>query len=442
MRKGGKPRAGVRPIGVGMLFTSLLLSIPVPPTGAQAAGETARPQGEAEIDAALAEARIGNLRPSEMLLGRADLGPATHLLKAQYSAALLREADMKASLAAYFSAGDDHPARMSRARSIAASSAFAAGDYREAAAQASALLSTAPVIPDDERKGFERLAAIASLLADASPQKVVTIGNGAPTPITRDKVGLIRIAMDAGAHTQEAVIDTGANLSVASASAASKMGLRIIEGHARVGNSVGTDVGVRLGIADRLEFAGAQLRNVVFLVMEDEALTFPVPGGYRIDAIIGLPVLRAIGRFRFTRNDFRIEPAAQQAAQPQNLRLIGSDPYVVVTIAGHDHPLFLDSGANLSSLFYRYGAEHPEWQVGDAAKGSRGGAGGVQQVESVSLKNLPLRLGALEKTVPAIGLSKTSDEGKERAYGVFGADLITVFDNVLIDFTAMRMDAQ
>ena len=442
MRKGAKRGAGVRHIGVALLFTSLLLSIPVPPIGAQAAGETASGLGEAEIDAALAEAQIGNLRPSELLLGRADLGPATHLLKAQYSAALLREADMKASLATYFSAGDDHPARLSRAHSIGASSAFAAGDYREAAAHASALLSAGSTMPEEERKGFERLAAIANLLAQAPSQQVVTIGNGAPTPIARDKVGLIRIAIDAGSYRQDAVIDTGANMSVASASAASKMGLRIIEGHARVGNSIGTDVAVRLGIADRLEIAGAQLRNVVFLVMEDEALTFPVPGGYRIDAIIGLPVLRAIGRFRFTRSDFRIEPAAKQPAQPQNLRLIGSDPYVVATIAGYDHPLFLDSGANLSSLFHRFGAEHPEWQGGDADKSRRGGAGGVQQVESVSLNNLPLRLGAIERTVPAIGLSESSDEGKERAYGVFGADLITMFDSVVIDFTAMRVDAQ
>ena len=55
---------------------------------------------------------------------------------------------------------------------------------------------------------------------------------------------------------------------------------------------------IRVGIADRLTIAGATLRNVPFLIIDDAQLTFPVPGGYDIKAIIGLPVMRALGRMR------------------------------------------------------------------------------------------------------------------------------------------------
>ena len=41
------------------------------------------------------------------------------------------------------------------------------------------------------------------------------------------------------------------------------------------------------------------LRNVAFLIIDDSQLTFPqVPGGYDIKAIVGLPVMRALGRMR------------------------------------------------------------------------------------------------------------------------------------------------
>ena len=46
---------------------------------------------------------------------------------------------------------------------------------------------------------------------------------------------------------------------------------------------------MRIGVADRLEIAGTVLRNVPFLIIDDEHLTFPLPGGYDIRAIIGLP---------------------------------------------------------------------------------------------------------------------------------------------------------
>lgn len=51
--------------------------------------------------------------------------------------------------------------------------------------------------------------------------------------------------------------------------------------------------------AERLEFAGVTLANVAFLVLDDAQLEMPLPGGYKIDAIVGFPVLRMLDRITF-----------------------------------------------------------------------------------------------------------------------------------------------
>ena len=43
---------------------------------------------------------------------------------------------------------------------------------------------------------------------------------------------------------------------------------------------------MRVGLADRLELAGPTLRQVPFLVLEDQQLEMPHPVGYHIEAIM------------------------------------------------------------------------------------------------------------------------------------------------------------
>ena len=122
-------------------------------------------------------------------------------------------------------------------------------------------------------------------------------------PARTDRVGLPRIDVAVNGQAVEAMFDTGSSLSVLSAATARRLGVTVIDGESRVGNGVQGTVAVRLGIADRLEIAGTILRNVPFLIIDDSQLTFPIPGGYEISAIIGVPVMRVLGRMR-------MEPAA------------------------------------------------------------------------------------------------------------------------------------
>ncbi len=117
--------------------------------------------------------------------------------------------------------------------------------------------------------------------------------------ITRDRAGMTVATMLINGREQASVLDTGAVFSVVPQSTADRLQLSAVASTARTGSSTGSSVETRLAVADRIEFGDTVLRDALFMVVPDEGLRFP--DGYRIDAIIGLPVMRALDRLEFVR---------------------------------------------------------------------------------------------------------------------------------------------
>ena len=425
----------------GLLVSTMLAAAPA--VSEPAPGVDAAIPGDDIVLQALDAASTGDLGPVQRLLSGITLHAAERaLLEAQEAAALLREAEARASLQRYFDSGDADPRRLQHARRLCAAGSFFAGHYTQAADCASSFLAASGTDSGREREGLERLVRIARLLSNEPRQRVDSRGSGAPVQTARDKVGLIRTRAATAAAAEEAVLDTGANLSVASASAARRLGLRMIEGDAAVGNSLGRGVDVRLAVAERLEVAGAVLSNVVFLVMDDEALTFPVPGGYRIDVIIGLPVLRALRRLTFGPGEtLRLPPADESAHGPANLRVAGSDLFLVAQVGGEEHPFFLDTGANASSLSARFAAEHPVLAGSPGEEVRRAGAGGGVKVRNNRVEQVAIRVADTLAIAPSLRVQTQPVPGEESRYGVLGADLLRMFQSVTMDFDRMRLEA-
>jgi len=393
------------------------------------------------ISEALDRARTGDLAPIRRLLGRKALTPVLrHLFEARLHASNLNDAAAKAALARYFAGGDRDLTRVRQAHEIGASTAFAAGRYADAARHGAQVVARPEGLHPKQIDGIRRLAEIASLLA-ASPGQRLERREEKSTAIFRDQAGLIRTRITSGEATEEAILDTGANLSVASVSAAGRMGLRMLDGVSTVGNSVGTQAEVRVGIADRLDIAGARLRNVVFLVIDDKTLEFP--GGYRIDTIIGFPVMRALGRLSFGPGDtLKVGGARGSGVKASPLRMVGNMPYVVATIENSEHPLVLDSGATNSVLHHRFALARPDLKVADSGKIDRtAGAGGIKEVrvghypklsaiiggERVELKDMPVEIGA--KSEP------------DESFGVIGIEILNLFGRFTVDFDRMTFEA-
>jgi hypothetical protein len=243
-------------------------------------------------------------------------------------------------------------------------------------------------------------------------------------------------------QAQEAVVDTGANLSVLSRDTARRMGIQIAEAETRVSNGVQGTVGVRIGVADRVEIAGTVLRNVPFLIIDDENLTFPLPGGYDIRAIIGLPVLRALGRFRIEHEGrFAVLPADGAAGSESNLHASGNDLFADVAIGGRNVPLHLDTGANQTTLSALYAAANPAAVAGLQAEERRSAsAGGMRSAPVATWRDAPIGLAGRALVLPSLPVNLPAEGPQPRFNGTLGSNALRAFQSYTIDFTTMRLE--
>jgi hypothetical protein len=284
------------------------------------------------------------------------------------------------------------------------------------------------------------MATLADQLANATPQHVDVYTPKTGT-VTRDKVGLPRSHAFINGKSQEVVLDTGANLSVVSLSTAHKLDLRLLDGTASVGSASRQAVASRIGVADHVDFAGLSLSHVAFLVLDDEQLNMPVPGGYQIDAILGFPVLRQLQRLEFTAKG-QLLPSRSTASPTDdgNLRMAGSDLYVDVMLDDLPVAMHLDSGGASSSLSSRFASEHPAVVRGLKSKQEHvAGAGGARVRQSASWPQVRVRIGDQQTVLPVLTIS-LSDAGNIKEPNVLGGDILQSFDHWTIDFPRMQFE--
>lgn len=418
------------------LLAALLMMLVTSTYGAAARAEASTPlrdlfDAASEGDFAGLEAALPTLSSDWAQLARARL------------AAGRLDEDNALSLADAFLGGTEKGCEAIPAQAIIADAAFASARYVRAVAAARThrelLQRCQGAAPHVE--GAAMMERLADRLAPAPPQRVAAFAP-ASTPYTRDKAGLPRSQVSINGHLQEAVLDTGANLSVVSASTAKRLGLRPL-GSANVGSSSRAAVSVQVAMADRLEFAGLDLANVAFLVLDDAQLQMPLPGGYGIDAIIGFPVFRAMKRVRFDHGGTLLpEPGTRNPERVRNLFLAGSDLFVDVRVGGIPAQLHLDSGGNNSSLSPAFAQAHPQVLHGLPRSRQRlAGAGGAAERgialwpqvrvdvgdHSVVLPSLPVALGA-------------SGDARARGQGVLGNDVLNAFDHWTLDLEHMRLE--
>lgn len=395
------------------------------------------------VDALMEAAARGETAPLERALAdRATSPDLRALLRAALAAGRFDPAAVRDPALRRLAAGRD-PALRRAALGILTSASFAAGDYAETA-RAGRLLTEALNAAGmaEEAAGTERTWRLAALLAPHGRPGIAGAVRAGSIEAERDRVGLTRIGVNVNGQPQVAVFDTGANLSVLSASAAQRLGVRIEAGEVAVGNGVQSTVATRIGIAPRVEIAGTVLTNVAFLIIDDAALTFPqVPGGYAIPAIIGMPEMRALGRVRIEQAGRLVvlPPEETTVAAPANLHAAGNDLFADVSVDGQIWPLHLDSGADRTSLTARYAAAAPQ-RVASLQTSQAGfaSAGGMTVRRFATWPNAPVSVAGRSLTLPALQIGLPGGP-EARFNGVLGSDVLRRFESYTLDFRTMRL---
>jgi hypothetical protein len=312
------------------------------------------------------------------------------------------------------------------------------GLYREAAEALTEALQLTPA-DDPGREGNENTQALMLSLSDAPPE-TVEFGTDVPTKAARNKVGSWNVPVQVNGFTGQWIFDTGAGLSTLSESEAKRMGLAVRESRAWVGGSTDKRSPLHVAIARELQFGAAHVRNVVFLVLSDESL-YLAPVHYQIDGILGLPVIRALGRVGISiAGDVRVHAGAVAPTGPPNLFFDGDSSIVEVDHGQRHLQMHLDTGANDTTLYPSFldALSREETARIRSKREKIAGAGGAIQIRTGVVPALRLEIVGTPVSLKKVSMLPEQPKGEKRFRdGVVGMDAL--WNGFLLDFDAMRL---
>jgi predicted aspartyl protease len=273
------------------------------------------------------------------------------------------------------------------------------------------------------------------------PPQTTTISSETQIAYRRDLAGLMNIPVGFADSTYYFIFDTGANLSVITESYARKSNLRMLNVKFKVRAITGLQVHASLGIADELKLGNISVKNAVFMVFPDSALSF-ARGVYTIKGIIGFPIIEQLQEIRINKNAMTIP----QTAIDRNIRNFGVDELLpVITVAYNTDTLAFtfDTGAQFTFLnepFY-----HDYKTLVDTAGYSFemqiGGAGGVAKSRAFRLSQIPITVAGQAALLKDVAVKTSSSTPKDKLYyGNFGQDIMNQFKEMVINFRYMYVD--
>jgi predicted aspartyl protease len=239
------------------------------------------------------------------------------------------------------------------------------------------------------------------------------------------------------------LLDTGANQSVVTRTFAERLGVMPLPGVAPAGSGLtGRQFSLRAAVLPTMQVGGAALTNVVLLVVDDETLRIGSgPDAYQINAILGYPILKALGVVTFTRDELLAGEAAKVAGPGVQIYMRGLTPAIECEV--EDRPLLftLDSGASSTELSVRYydlfRAQAGSWkkQVGESA-----GAGGSIQQSTYIQPRVVMKVGTRTVTLDDVSiLPVRMNAGIDVLFGNLGQDFIDSFESFSLDFSTMKV---
>lgn len=285
----------------------------------------------------------------------------------------------------------------------------------------------------------QQLLAVAQALARSEPQRVLSLKT-CRIALARNRVGLPSAEIAVNGLRQNAILDTGANYSVASESFARESGLHLLEGDVRIRAATGKSVRGRLATADLVQIGECRLADVVFLVLPDRDLSFP-GADHHIRAIAGFPILSALGTLRIWKSNTAELALAALPLGRQNLALDGLTPLVEVRFGPSPLHLILDSGAATSSLSAAFSTVFPALMRNSTLrKKQNGGAGGTQELEQRILGRIELSVADTAMTLARIPVAIAREDEAARTYlGVLGNDALLYADGCEFDFETLQL---
>ncbi|WP_182913880.1 retropepsin-like aspartic protease [Sphingobium terrigena] len=239
----------------------------------------------------------------------------------------------------------------------------------------------------------------------------------------------------------ELIVDTDANLSFLSETAAKSMGLTIRDSAATTVGALGSASRLRITIAD-VRIGKAHLRNVAFMVLPDDASLFDTLAPNQQGAL-GLPVFLALEQVSWDRDgNFRIGAGHDSTRPSSPIGFDGADPIVRFSHQGTVLTGVFDTGAETTDLWQPFATAFAALlkEKGTAGMKQVRGFGGNGQVSEVLVPEIALNYGGVTvRAAPAHVLTARTTANSDWLAGRMGLDLLRQAGRVTIDFRDNRL---
>lgn len=272
-----------------------------------------------------------------------------------------------------------------------------------------------------------------------APAQQVTVAAPFAVPLRPDTLGLREVEVRVGRDSSGWIFDTGANLSTITDGMARRLGLHVISTAARTMGITGVGVATRLAVIPELRVGTAIVRNAVAIVLPDKSLDIPQLH-FQITAILGYPVIEALGRLTIGADSVAVDPVAGEApSDSSNLFLDALSPLVAATVEDTTRLFHFDSGADATMLTVRFCRAYSSLLTGLAPTHiGVGGAGGAQRYEGYQLAGLPLTIGGTRDVLDSVFVFREASKSPfEDYYGNLSAKVAARFGGYTLDFRAM-----
>jgi predicted aspartyl protease len=313
--------------------------------------------------------------------------------------------------------------------------------YRQAHVTTQFLLSKyRRLLSPEEREDAKNSDIIWKGLQNVPPQ-TTHVDSTTTIPYRRDLAGLINIPVRFADSTFDFVFDTGANLSVINETHARKTGLRLLNIRFKVRAITGLEVVANLGVTNEFHIGNIVIKNAVFMVFPDSALSF-ARGLYTIKGIIGFPVIEQLQEVHILKNALVVP----QVAADRAIRNFGVDELLpIITLAYKTDTLAFtfDTGAQFTFLnepFYRDYKKLIDSSA-EAFNMQIGGAGGISKQKAYRLPDITFTVAGQSASLKDVAVKTSSTDPKDRLYyGNLGQDLMNQFREMVINFRYMFVD--
>jgi hypothetical protein len=269
-----------------------------------------------------------------------------------------------------------------------------------------------------------------------TPKQEVIKKSDCVIPMRRDKVGLMNVITIFDTDTVNFLFDTGANFSAIKRSKAQELGMEIIEAEFYVTAATGKKVNGALAIAKEFQIADITVKNAVFLVFEDEDISFPQIDYYPNGAI-GFPVIEAFDELQFKKEGEIFIPQNAHVYSYNNLALDGLMPVLAVIYNTDTLRFNFDTGGSKSTLYKPFYEKYKafvekNYQVQQFSSASGGGS---VEFEGYVIDSLALSVADSKATLSKLQLHINAlDDAKSFIHGNFGQDYIKQFAKMIVSF--------